>query len=213
VRNTFGFIAATILLFCACKDPQPFKVPTPAHIPSPAGHSPQKPQLPTMDKSPMDMIYYPRDYPILKMSGKTEKLPVARVIYSRPLKDGRSIFGNVVKFGSYWRLGANESTEIEFFEDVSITGQRVKKGRYILYCVPEKDSWTLKLNNDLYTWGLKVHSAGDLYSFEVPVTRVEKPIEAFTMEFTDDEGGTRLLMGWDSVRAALPIKPLKQKGV
>lgn len=152
------------------------------------------------------MIYLPSDYPVLKMSGKVAGPPVARVIYSRPIKDGRSIFGNIVKYGSYWRLGANESTEIEFFQNVIIAGRKVKKGRYIIYCIPQADKWTLRLNNDLYTWGLKVHSVGDLYSFDVPVIKSQQPMDIFTMDFENDETGSKLVMGWDSVRAVLPIK-------
>ncbi len=159
-----------------------------------------------LDKSPMDMIYLPEDYPVLKMSGETKELPVARVIYSRPIKEDRSIFGNVVKYGSYWRLGANESTEIEFFRDVTIMEQKVKKGRYIIYCIPFKDKWTIKLNNDLYTWGLKVHDLGDVYSFDIPVTGLSRAYDVFTMQFVNKNNNANLLMAWDTVRAALPIK-------
>lgn len=158
-----------------------------------------------LDKSPMDMVYYPPDYPVLKMSGKTKELPVARVIYSRPFKDGRTIFGNVVKYGSYWRLGANESTEIEFFRDVTITGKKVKKGRYIIYAIPYPDKWVIKLNNDLYTWGLKIHASGDLYSFDIPTAPTNREIEVFTMQFANADNGAQLIMAWDSVRASLPI--------
>src|SRR5689334_10851929 len=51
-----------------------------------------------VDISPMDMSYLPADYPILKMSGKTTKMPVARVIYSRPHRQGRKIFGTLLKY-------------------------------------------------------------------------------------------------------------------
>lgn len=162
-----------------------------------------------LDKSPMDMIYAPSDYPVNKMSGRASGLPLARVIYSRPFKDGRTIFGNVVKYGSYWRLGANESTEIEFFRDVRISGQRVKRGRYILYCIPFRDKWTFKLNGDLYTWGLKVHASGDLYSFDVPAITMERTFEVLTMEFVPMEKGTQLIVAWDNVRAALQIEEIK----
>jgi hypothetical protein len=40
---------------------------------------------------------------------------VARLIYSRPTKNGRVIFGDLLEYGKVWRLGANEATEIEFF--------------------------------------------------------------------------------------------------
>ena len=50
-------------------------------------------QKPTdLDKSPMDMSYAPQNYPILKMNGKIADQPVARIIYGRPQKAGRTIF-------------------------------------------------------------------------------------------------------------------------
>jgi hypothetical protein len=203
-RLLFALTALTFM--AACMEKKPAASPKQTQIIKPVTESIQdKTKIAGLDKSPMDMIYYPPDYPVLKMTGKIKGLPVARVIYSRPFKDGRTIFGNVVKYGSYWRLGANESTEIEFFRDVTITGKRVKKGRYIIYCVPHEDKWTIKLNNDLYTWGLKVHSSGDLYSFDIPALPTGREIEVFTMQFTHGDNGAQLIMAWDSVRASLPI--------
>ena len=152
------------------------------------------------------MIYIPEDFPIMKMSGKFTGLPVARVIYSRPSKDGRQIFGNVVKYGTYWRLGANEGTEIEFFSDVQIMGKKVKKGRYIIYCIPYEKKWTLRLNDDLYTWGLRIHSKRDVYSFDVPLQRTENTFEIFSMQFEKTDDGAKLLMAWDTTKAELPFK-------
>jgi hypothetical protein len=165
-----------------------------------------KARLYNLDKSPMDMMYYPEEFPVLKMSGKASGLPVARVIYSRPSKDGRVIFGNVVKYGTYWRLGANEGTEIEFFTDVTISAKKVKKGRYIIYCIPYQKKWTLRLNDDLFTWGLRIHSSRDVYSFDIPVEKSLNVFEVFTMKFERFENGARLLMAWDDVKAALPFK-------
>jgi hypothetical protein len=34
---------------------------------------------------------------------------VARVIYSRPQKADRTVFGDLVEYGKVWRLGANEA--------------------------------------------------------------------------------------------------------
>ena len=42
----------------------------------------------SLDKSPMDMIYFPEDYPKQKMMNPTLANPVARAIYSRPQKKG-----------------------------------------------------------------------------------------------------------------------------
>ncbi|MEO5985283.1 MAG: hypothetical protein ABIP80_07225, partial [Ferruginibacter sp.] len=46
------------------------------------------------DQSPMDMSYFPPGYPLQKMSSKDSAImPLARIIYSRPHKKGRQIFG------------------------------------------------------------------------------------------------------------------------
>ena len=194
-------------LLCACMacndDAGGNKVtvnPTPA--PSQSETAAQK----GMDKSPMDMCYYPVNYPVLKIQNKVTGPPVARVIYSRPQKNGRVIFGNVVKYGTAWRMGANEATEIEFFQNVSVNNQRINKGRYILYCIPQEKTWTVVLNNDLYTWGLKIDSTLDAYKFDIPIARTNFPFEVLTMEFEQADKGMQLVMEWDSVRAILPIE-------
>lgn len=201
-------VFAFFILLSACSEKKPANTQTQSKISQPLKSPSQERtrSIANLDKSPMDIIYYPPDYPVLKMSGKTSAAPVARVIYSRPFKDGRIIFGDVVKYGAYWRLGANEATEIEFFTDVIIAGKKVKKGRYIIYCIPFIDKWTIKLNNDLFTWGLKIHSSGDLYSFDIPVVKLDNDVEAFTMEFQSAENGAQLVMAWDSVKTVLPIK-------
>ncbi len=76
--------------------------------------------LPPLDKSPMDMCYYPVDYPVLKIQHKADAPLIARVIYGRPQKNDRSIFGDLVPYDMIWRVGANEATEIEFYRDVKI---------------------------------------------------------------------------------------------
>ena len=94
-----------------------------------------KAQMPPteLDKSPMDVSYSPNAFPIMKFQGKANGTPNARVIYSRPQKRGRVIFGNEVKYNEVWRLGANENTEIEFFKDAIFGGKKISKGRYTMF--------------------------------------------------------------------------------
>jgi hypothetical protein len=204
-KNILCLLTVLAAIFFSCNEKQR-KPLTPAKIKPVVNNGEERARLYNIDKSPMDMIYFPEDFPIMKMSGKYTGLPVARVIYSRPSKDGRRIFGNVVKYGTYWRLGANEGTEIEFFSDVEIMGKKVKRGRYILYCVPYEKKWTLRLNDDLYTWGLRIHSAKDVYSFDVPVQKSPNVFEVFTMKFSKQDDGAKLFMAWDSARAELAFK-------
>jgi hypothetical protein len=159
-----------------------------------------------MDKSPMDVSYYPVNYPILKIQDRATEALVARVVYSRPQKSGRTVFGELVEYGKAWRLGANEATEIEFFRDVKIGGKKVKKGRYTLYAVVNPDKWTIILNTDTDTWGaFKYDAKKDVLRTDVPVQRNGENLEAFAMTFEKNNGGFNLLAGWDDVMVRLPI--------
>ncbi len=165
----------------------------------------------TVDKSPLDISYYPVNYPTQLMNGNDSAALLARVIYSRPQKNGRTIFGNeappkcVQQYGAYWRLGANEATEIEFFKPVTIEGKKIAKGRYIIYCIPFENKWSIVFNNNLYSWGLHPDTTKDLLKVDVPAAKTDKPIEYFTMVFQQSQNGADLIMAWDDTKAVLPI--------
>jgi hypothetical protein len=158
-----------------------------------------------VDLSPMDMAYFPVDYPKLKMANTIATPPVMRVIYSRPHRGGRIIFGNLLKYGEQWRLGANEATEIEFFREVIIQHKKIKPGRYLVYCIPFENKWTIILNSNIYTWGLKIDASKDLERFDIPVSPASVNFEYFTMAFEKTATGADLIMAWDDTEARLPI--------
>lgn len=163
-------------------------------------------KFPALDKSPMDMSYYPNGYPVLKIQDKVTEPLVARVIYSRPQKNGRVIFGDLVEYGKVWRLGANEATEIEFYKHVKIDGKKIKKGRYTLYCIPYADKWTLILNKDTDTWGsFKYDENKDLIRVDLPVQKQTESLDAFAMVFEKSPIGANLVIAWDLAKVSLPI--------
>ena len=162
-------------------------------------------QITEPDKSPLDISYHPHGYPILKFQTKTAPAtPLARVIYSRPQKNGRTIFGDVVKYNELWRLGANESTEIEFYRDVTIGKTRLLKGRYTLYCLPQPGQWTIIFNKGLDSWGaFSYDKTKDVLRTNITVANAEAVVEYFTMVF--DNSGNLVIL-WDNQKALLPIK-------
>jgi hypothetical protein len=173
--------------------------------------TPVKPELPTgnlysnLDVSPMDMSYYPVDYPKLKMAKKITTPPLARVVYSRPHLQGRHIFHEVLKYEEPWRLGANEATELDLFTDVTIQNKKVKAGRYIIYSIPHKDNWTIVLNSNIDSWGLEPDPAKDIAKFMVPVLKTNNSLEFFTIVFEKKETFVELIMAWDDTEVRLPI--------
>ncbi len=164
-------------------------------------------KLPPLDKSPMDMAYYPVNYPILRIQpNKVTEPLIARVVYSRPSKNGRKVFGELVEDGKVWRLGANEATEIEFFRDVKIGGKTVKKGRYTLYALENPTKWTLIVNKEIGIWGaFKYDATKDLVRTDCAVVKTTDIVESFTMTFEKvTDKSISLVMNWDDVVVKLP---------
>ncbi len=163
--------------------------------------------LPALDKSPMDMSYYPNNYPVLKIQDKVTDPVLVRVIYSRPQKNGRIIFGDLVEYGKVWRLGANEATEIEFYKNAKISGKKIGKGRYTLYAIPNTDNWTFILNKDLDTWGaFKYDSQKDVLRITAPIEKLNESVEALAITFEKTDSGCNLVVAWDNIKSKLPIE-------
>lgn len=202
------FSVLLFIFFVACNDHEE-KSPTPTNVRRdttvPLAKETVNPYAP-VDISPMDMSYFPVDYPKLNMAKSINTPPIARVVYSRPHRQGRKIFGSLLKYGEPWRLGANEATEIEFFQPATIQNKKIAKGRYILYCIPQQDHWTVIFNSNIDTWGLKPDRQKDLYQFSIPTQHSDTTIEYFTMVFEKTTEGANLIMAWDDVVARLPIK-------
>ena len=163
-------------------------------------------KLPEVDKSPLDVSYYPANYPILKIQNKATDPLVARVIYSRPQKQGRKVFGELVEYGKVWRLGANEATEIEFYQDVKVGGKKINKGRYTLYALVNENSWTMILNKDTDTWGaFKYDSKKDVVRADVPAQKTDDSVESMSMWFEKTSSGISLVVAWEQIKVNLPI--------
>jgi hypothetical protein len=171
-----------------------------------SGSHAQSVTAPPVDKSPMDMSYYPANYPVLKIQDKNTEPLIARVIYSRPQKAGRVIFNELVKNGEVWRLGANEATEIDFYKHVNIGGKKVAKGRYTLYAIPNTGKWTVILNKETDTWGaFKYDAKKNLVLVDVPVQKTDISTEYFSMYFEKTGTGCNLIITWDTTAVKLPV--------
>lgn len=202
------FICATVTALLSCSDRQTTadQAKTQQHGDTlhPVTPETENAYVP-VDPSPMDMSYFPTEYPIMKMDSDNMKSPIMRVIYSRPQLHGRKLFHGFLKYGEPWRLGANESTEIEFYQKVTIQNKQVKPGRYIMYCMPQQDQWTIVLNSNIESWGLKQKANKDVDRFVIPVTHHNPRLEYFTMVFESIPKGANLIIAWEEEVAKLPI--------
>ncbi len=156
-------------------------------------------KLPGLDPSPADIAIFRPDG-----QGST---PVAKVVYSRPQKKGRTILGGVEKYGKVWRTGANETTEIKFYKDVTVGDKTLKAGTYSLYTIPNKDKWTIIFNSKLDTWGaFEYDDSKDVARVEVPAGSTDKEVEAFTITFDGKGGSGDMILAWENTMVKVPLK-------
>lgn len=129
------------------------------------------------------------------------------VTYSRPVMKGRKIMGNLVPFGEVWRTGANAATLIKFTAAVEIMGNKVDTGTYALYTIPSNGDWTVILNKGITNWGSDGYDQkADVARFTVKKEKTRKPVESFTMQFTDVKAATcNLEMMWERTALVIPI--------
>lgn len=159
-----------------------------------------------VDKSPMDMAYYPDHFAHDRKPGDEA---VARVVYSRPQANGRDVFGGLVPYGEVWRTGANEAPEIKFYQDVTIGGQKLSAGSYALFTIPGEDEWTIIFNEALDYWGAyRYDQQQDALRATAPAESLDEPLEAFSIRSAPGEGKDTAVMhlAWGNTVASLPIR-------
>lgn len=136
---------------------------------------------------------------------------VVSVQYSRPFVRNRMIFGSkeqeaLQPYGEYWRLGANEATEITFNRSVSFNGNPVNAGTYRIYAIPGAETFDLILNSELGVWGVfEPDPEEDVVKTKVPVEKISPPIEQFTISMLAVGDTTTVNFEWEKVRLSVPI--------
>ncbi|GAB3700064.1 hypothetical protein GCM10027592_26740 [Spirosoma flavus] len=164
-----------------------------------------------LDKSPMDMAYYPDDFAHDRKfaPAKVGDKVYARVTYSRPAKKDREIFGKLIPYGKVWRVGANEATEIKFFTDATIQGKKIKAGVYSFYAIPNETEWTLIFSTDLDQWGAYSYKQDlDVLRVNVPVKKTEEPVENLSIQFKkagDNVNESVMMIAWDTTLVEVPV--------
>ena len=135
------------------------------------------------------------------------------VVYSRPYKRDRLIFGSeedgaLVPFGKYWRTGANAATTFETSTDILFNGEELKAGKYALYTFPFENSWTVRLISecDVFFAVSEPNRENVVLKSEVPIKKLDKPLEQFTIEFSKDSTFVNMSLMWDRTSVSIPLE-------
>ena len=127
--------------------------------------------------------------------------------YSRPNINDRKVFGGLVPYDEVWRTGANSLPVLTFDGPVTIAGKQVEAGTYGLLTIPRKDTWTIILSKNSEQWGAYTYKQEeDLLRFDVKPERLKKPMETFTISFSDvHPQGARLNIAWDRTTVGFDV--------
>ena len=127
--------------------------------------------------------------------------------YSRPAAKGRKVFSNLVPYNKLWRTGANTATKIIFTDAVELSGKKLDSGTYVLYTIPNVDSWEIIINKGLTNWGIDGYKeTEDVIRFRVEPTKMKTKIETFTMQFANIKAEScELLLMWEKTAVSIAI--------
>jgi len=128
--------------------------------------------------------------------------------YSRPAMRGRTIFGDLVPYGSVWRTGANANTKITFSDNITVGETELKKGTYAIYAIPNEGSWDIIFYTDSNNWGNPQKWDESKVAAKVSAKVEEMPfdVESFTIDINNlSNNGGRLEFIWEKSWVGLPF--------
>ena len=128
--------------------------------------------------------------------------------YSRPGVNGRTIFGDLVPYDTYWRLGANENTKLSTSDPMIFGSDTLPAGTYALYAKPGKKEWKLAFYKEFGNWGMPevwddkkvaLTLSSSVYATALPVENLLITLDQL------HNNGAELQIQWDQVMVKFPF--------
>jgi len=148
------------------------------------------------------------------------------IIYGRPIKRGRVLFGTGENYGKtvnpdapVWRAGANQSTQLKTEVPLVINGKTVPPGTYTMFIDLKPNVWTLIVSrweaqkefdekNKTQLFGAFGYTP-DKDVVRAPMTMGTLPFSAeqLTWQFLDmSDAGGKISIMWDKTVASVPFR-------
>ncbi|MEQ8424715.1 MAG: DUF2911 domain-containing protein, partial [Cyclobacteriaceae bacterium] len=141
-------------------------------------------------------------------------LTTVKIDYSRPQMKGRKIFGDgdsfLTPYGQLWRTGANNGTIISFSDDVTVEGNAVAKGEYLIFTWPGATEWTVSLYKDLSIGGntAAYDKSKEAANFKVKAQKLAETVETLTLQITDiaaDSKSANVQIAWENTSVKFKV--------
>jgi len=147
------------------------------------------------------------------------------VLYGRPIKRGRDLFGSGDSYGKalragapVWRAGANVSTRLDTEAPLVVNGTTIAPGRYTLFIDLKPGGWTFVVsrwraqtrwepNFSVGLWGAFGYTPEkDVVRAPMIIEPLPFSVDELTWSFLDmTRTGGRLAILWDTTMASIPF--------
>jgi hypothetical protein len=128
------------------------------------------------------------------------------IVYGRPFKRGRDVWGTVVEWNKWWRTGANAATTLTTSADLAFGSTVVPAGKYTLWSLPSPAGTKLIINTQTGQWGTEYDASKDLARLDMMQTTLARPVEQFTFSIVPQGGAGVLKFAWDNREFSIPFR-------
>ena len=133
-------------------------------------------------------------------------LTTLAVDYHRPGVNGRVIWGGLVPYDTVWRAGANENTVLASTSPFTVGGVTLPAGRYGVFIIPGRESWTVALSRQANAWGAFSYTPTEDAVRLVVRPRANEYTERLAYTFDDPtDTGVTLTLRWEKLAVGVPI--------
>ena len=150
----------------------------------------------------------PKASPVSKFEQRVGLTDI-KIEYSRPSKNERVVFGNVVPFDEIWRTGANENTKFTTSDFLVFGTDTLKAGTYAIYTKPSKESWEILFYTETTNWGNpeKWDDSKVALKTKAKVNILANELETFSISLENLETNSASLnFTWDKTVASVNFK-------
>ena len=162
----------------------------------------------------MAQITAPQPSPAAKVQ-QTVGLTDISIEYSRPSKNDRVIFGELVPMDEVWRTGANKNTIITTSSAVIFGKDTLKAGTYAMFTKPGTQDWSIYFYTSTENWGTPEEWKAENVALEVKAKSMamNDAVETFTIGFEAITMNDAVLaLSWDKTKVAVKFAvPTKAK--
>lgn len=89
------------------------------------------------------------------------------IIYHRPVARGRELFGSLVPYDRVWSPSADTAAIFSTTRPLDIETSHLSAGRYSVWAIPGKDTWTVIFSSAVPVFHLRYREASDVIRVKI----------------------------------------------